>query len=62
MTDLSNLTHCDKKILHLAPEGRANKSIAAEFWVAEKTGKLHLNDIHTRIGVRTYAMSSIPAM
>jgi DNA-binding NarL/FixJ family response regulator len=62
MKTLSNLTHRELEILQLVVAGYTNKAIAAEIYISEKTVEFHLNNIYTKIGVRTRLMAGIWAM
>lgn len=42
--------------------GYANKAIATEILVSEKTVEFHLDNIYTKIGVRTRLMAGILAI
>ena len=42
--------------------GYANKAIAAEIFISEKTVEFHLDKIYTKIGVRTRLMEGILAI
>jgi DNA-binding NarL/FixJ family response regulator len=59
---LSDLTAREVEILRLVLAGYTNKAIAAEIFVSEKTVEFHLDNIYTKIGVRTRLMASIWAM
>jgi len=62
MTTLSNLTSRELEILQLVLAGFTNKAIAAEISISEKTVEFHLDNIYTKIGVRTRLMAGIWAM
>jgi DNA-binding NarL/FixJ family response regulator len=62
MTTLSDLTPRELEILRLVLEGRTNKAIAAEIFVSEKTVEFHLDNLYTKIGVRTRLMASVWAI
>jgi DNA-binding NarL/FixJ family response regulator len=62
MTTLANLTPRESEILRLILMGYTNKAIAAEIFVSEKTVEFHLDNIYTKIGVRTRLMAGIWAM
>lgn len=42
--------------------GYTNKAIAAEICISEKTVEFHLENIYTKIGVRTRLMAAIWAL
>lgn len=62
MTTLSNLTSRELEILQLVLAGFTNKAIAAEISISEKTVEFHLDNIYTKIGVRTRLMAGIWAL
>ena len=62
MTTLSNLTSRELEILQLVLAGFTNKAIAAESFISEKTVEFHLDNIYTKIGVRTRLMAGIWAL
>ena len=62
MLTLSNLTQRELEILQLVVAGYTNKAIAAEMYISEKTVEFHLDNIYTKIGVRTRLMAGIWAM
>ena len=62
MTTLSNLTSRELEILQLVLAGFTNKAIAAEIFISEKTVEFHLDNIYTKIGVRTRLMAGVWAM
>lgn len=62
MTTLSDLTARELEILQLVLAGYTNKAIAAEVFISEKTVEFHLDNIYTKIGVRTRLMAGIWAL
>jgi DNA-binding NarL/FixJ family response regulator len=62
MTTLSDLTSRELEILQLMLEGYTNKAIAAAIFISEKTVEFHLDNIYTKIGVRTRLMAGIWAL
>ena len=62
MKTLSDLTSRELAILQLILVGYTNKAIAAEIHVSEKTVEFHLENIYTKIGVRTRLMAGIWAL
>lgn len=62
MTTLASLTPRELEILQLVLEGHTNKAIAAETLISEKTVEFHLDNIYSKIGVRTRLMAGIWAM
>jgi DNA-binding NarL/FixJ family response regulator len=62
MTTLSDLTPRELEILRLVLEGRTNRAIAAEIFISEKTVEFHLDNLYTKIGVRTRLMAGVWAL
>jgi DNA-binding NarL/FixJ family response regulator len=62
MATLSDLTPREMEILQLVIKGKTNKSIANEIYISEKTVEFHLDQIYTKVGVRTRLMAGIWAM
>ncbi len=62
MADLSDLTPRELEILQLVLAGQTNKAIAAELHVCEKTVEFHLNNVYTKVGVRTRILASLWAI
>jgi len=62
MTTLSDLTSRELEILELVLAGHTNKAIAPEMNISEKTVEFHLDNIYTKIGVRTRVMAGIWAL
>ena len=62
MTTLSDLTSRELEILQLVLAGKTNKAIASEVDISEKTVEFHLDNIYTKIGVRTRTMAGIWAI
>ena len=57
-----DLTKRERDILKLVLAGRTNKAIAAEFGITEKTIEFHLDNLYTKIGVRTRLLAGVWAM
>jgi DNA-binding NarL/FixJ family response regulator len=62
MKTLPVLTPREVEVLQLVLAGYTNKAIAAEIYISEKTVEFHLDNIYTKIGVRTRLMAGIWAM
>jgi DNA-binding NarL/FixJ family response regulator len=62
MTTLADLTSRELEILQLMLEGYTNKAIAAAIFISEKTVEFHLDNIYTKIGVRTRLMAGVWAL
>jgi DNA-binding NarL/FixJ family response regulator len=56
MADLSDLTPRDLEVLQLVLAGRTNRAIAAEIHICEKTVEFHLNNVYSKVGVRTRSL------
>ena len=62
MTTLSDLTYRELEIIQLLLAGHTNKAIGAAICISEKTVEFHLDNIYTKIGVRTRVMAGIWAL
>ena len=62
MANLSNLTSRELEILELVSSGHSNKLIADEIQISEKTVEFHLNNIYTKIGVRSRLLAALWAI
>jgi DNA-binding NarL/FixJ family response regulator len=62
MKTLSSLTTREIEILQLVVAGYTNKGIAAQMYISEKTVEYHLDNIYTKVGVRTRLMAGIWAL
>ena len=62
MANLSILTSRELEILQLILVGYTNKAIAAEIYISEKTVEFHLDNIYTKVGVRTRMLAGIWAI
>ena len=62
MKTLSDLTSRELEIIYLVLAGHTNKAIAAEIFISEKTVEFHLDNIYTKIGVRTRLMAGLWAL
>jgi DNA-binding CsgD family transcriptional regulator len=62
MKTLSDFTPPELEILRLVLAGYTNKAIAAEISIFEKSVEYHLDNIYTKIGVRTRVMAGIWAL
>ena len=62
MTTISDLTTRELEILRLVLAGHTNKAIAAEISISEKTVEYHLDNIYTKIGIRSRVMAGIWAL
>ena len=62
MESLSDLTPREMQVLQLVIEGKTNRAIATEIFISEKTVEFHLDNIYTKIGVRTRLMAGVWAI
>jgi len=62
MTTISDFTQRELEILQLVVSGRTNKAIAAEIFISEKTVEFHLNNIFTKLNVRSRLLAGIWAL
>jgi two-component system NarL family response regulator len=62
MASISDLTPRELEILQFVIMGKTNKTIASEIYISEKTVEFHLNNIYTKIGVRTRMMAGVWAI
>lgn len=62
MASISDLTPRELEILQSVIAGKANKTIAGEMYISEKTVEFHLDNIYTKIGVRTRMMAGVWAI
>ena len=62
MASISDLTARELEILQSVMAGKTNKTIASEIYISEKTVEFHLDNIYTKIGVRTRLMAGVWAL
>jgi len=62
MANLSALTPRELEILRFVIAGKTNKDIASEVCISQKTVEFHLDNIYTKIGVRTRLMAGVWAL
>ena len=62
MANISDLTPRELEILQFVITGKTNKTIAAEIYISEKTVEFHLDNMYTKIGVRTRLMAGVWAI
>jgi DNA-binding NarL/FixJ family response regulator len=62
MKTLSDLTQRELNILQLVLAGYTNKAIASEMFISEKTVEFHLDNIYTKIGVRSRMLAGLWAL
>lgn len=62
MATLSDLTPRELEILQLVLTGKTNRAIAGQISISERTVEFHLDNIYTKIGVRTRLMAVVWAL
>jgi DNA-binding NarL/FixJ family response regulator len=62
MANLSDFTPHEMENLQLVLVGHTNKSIATEIHTRKKTAEFHLDNIYSKLGVRTRLMVGIWAI
>jgi len=62
MASISDLSPRELEILQFVISGKTNKTIAGEMYISEKTIEFHLDNIYTKIGVRTRLRAGIWAL
>lgn len=62
MAALSDLTSRELEILQLVITGKTNKAIASEIYISEKTVEFHLDNLYTKLGLRSRMMAGIWAL
>lgn len=62
MTNLADLTTREMEVLQLVIEGKTNKAIANQIYISKKTVEFHLDNIYSKIGVRSRLMATVWAL
>ena len=62
MASISDLTPRELEILQFVIAGKTNKTIAGEIYISEKTVEFHLDNIYTKLAVRTRLMAGVWAL
>ena len=62
MAHLSDLTPRELEILQWVLAGKTNKTIACRMYISEKTVEFHLDNIYTKVGVRTRMLAGLWAV
>lgn len=62
MKSISTLTPRELEVLQLVVAGYTNKAIAVAIGISEKTVEFHLDNIYSKLGVRTRLMAGIWAL
>jgi DNA-binding CsgD family transcriptional regulator len=58
----SGLTAREVEVLRLVAQGRSNREIAAELFIAEKTARNHVEHVYTKLGVNNRTQASLAAI
>jgi DNA-binding NarL/FixJ family response regulator len=58
----AGLTDREVEILRLVAQGRSNREIAAELFIAEKTARNHVERIYAKLGVNNRTQASLAAI
>lgn len=59
---VEGLTAREREILRLVARGRANKEIALDLSISEKTVKVHLNNVFAKLGVHSRTQAALHAI
>lgn len=62
MASLNDLTPRELEILQLVITGKTNKELAHEIFISKKTVEFHLDNIYSKIGIRTRLLVGIWAI
>jgi HD-GYP domain-containing protein (c-di-GMP phosphodiesterase class II) len=58
----AGLTDREVEVLRLVAQGRSNRQIAAELYIAEKTAGNHVEHVYTKLGVNNRTQASLAAI
>ena len=58
----AGLTDREVEILRLVAQGRSNREIASELFIAEKTARNHVEHLYTKLGVNNRTQASLAAI
>lgn len=58
----SGLTAREVEVLRLVAQGRSNREIASQLFIAEKTARNHVERIYTKLGVNNRTQASLAAI
>ena len=50
------------EVLRLVAQGKSNREIAAELFIAEKTARNHIERVYTKLGVNNRTQASLAAI
>jgi len=58
----AGLTAREVEVLRLVAQGRSNREIAAELFIAEKTARNHVERVYSKLGVNNRTQASLAAI
>jgi DNA-binding CsgD family transcriptional regulator len=58
----AGLTAREIEVLRLVAQGRSNREIAAELFIAEKTARNHVERVYAKLGVNNRTQASLAAI
>ncbi|HVQ48752.1 MAG TPA: response regulator transcription factor, partial [Mycobacterium sp.] len=58
----TGLTAREIEVLRLVAQGRSNREIATELFIAEKTARNHVERVYTKLGVNNRTQASLAAI
>ena len=58
----TGLTAREIEVLRLVAQGRSNREIAAELFIAEKTARNHVERVYAKLGVNNRTQASLAAI
>ncbi|MFC9362768.1 response regulator transcription factor, partial [Rhodococcus sp. NPDC057014] len=58
----AGLTDREVEILRLVAQGRSNREIAADLFIAEKTARNHVERVYAKLGVNNRTQASLAAI
>jgi DNA-binding NarL/FixJ family response regulator len=58
----AGLTAREVEVLRLVAQGRSNREIAAELFIAEKTARNHIERVYSKLGVNNRTQASLAAI
>ena len=58
----AGLTNREVEVLRLVAQGRSNREIAAELFIAEKTARNHVEHVYAKLGVNNRTQASLAAI
>jgi DNA-binding NarL/FixJ family response regulator len=58
----AGLTNREVEVLRLVAQGRSNREIATELFIAEKTARNHVEHVYAKLGVNNRTQASLAAI